>query len=84
MLAENVDLGPDWVEDDDCGCWTTMVVVDGRERSVHHWIPDDFAPHVPDPECGCGPQLTVLACGGQITYRHVDQDPTDSGCGVEP
>jgi hypothetical protein len=76
MLAE--DYPGLVVEDDDCGCTVVTVEIDGRRVDAHHWIPDDFAPHVPDSECGCKPVLradperTV-----EMLYEHFDQDTAD-------
>lgn len=76
MLAEDADLGDEWREDDDCGCWVTNTVVDGVTVDLHHWLPDDAAPHVPDLECGCGPQL-IGNPDGVLLYEHNDQDDQD-------
>ena len=54
--------------DEECG----HHLVDVAGELQHHNIPDDFAPHVPTSECGCGPALHVVA--GHVVYEHVDQD----------
>lgn len=72
MLADDFDLA-DFEEDDDCGCLVTTAVLDGVTTEVHHWIPDDFAPHDPTPECGCGPNLRAHS-PGRLLFEHVDQD----------
>lgn len=63
------------VEDED-GCVVATETVDGVEVTVHHQIPDDFAPHSATGECGCGPE--VVHQGSTRIYLHVDQDPDDS------
>lgn len=72
MLKTGYELTDDVEEDEDCGCLVATVVIDGKDVAVHHWLPDDFAEHVPDSECGCQPMLhqtdTVLL------YEHVDQE----------
>lgn len=73
MTVDEAQVGGTFVEDEDCGCWVTTIVVDGRDRDVHHWIPDDSAPHVPDPECGCHPILLDNP-DGVLLYEHLDQD----------
>lgn len=71
MLDEGFDVAG-WAEDDDCGCLASTVLDDGERLTVHHWIPDDTAPHVPHPECGCGP--AARESDGVLLYEHVDQD----------
>jgi hypothetical protein len=70
---EDAGLGPAWVQDPHCECWVVTIEVDGQRRDAHHWLPDDSAPHVPDPECGCGPHLLDNP-DGVLLYEHVDQD----------
>lgn len=72
MLAEDFDLA-EFEEDEDCGCLVATAVIDGVETQVHHWLPDDFAPHVPSSECGCGPTLRAQG-PGRLLYEHIDQD----------
>lgn len=76
VLDEKYDVGQ-LVEDEDCGCWVVTAVVDGRELVAHHWIPDDTAPHVPDPECGCEPTAHTAGPGELVRYEHRDQDAED-------
>lgn len=73
-VAGGVDLDVD--VDDDCGCAVTTMRVDGRDVQVHHFLPDDFAPHAPTSECGCGPQLRQVSDVLWV-YEHVDQDGDD-------
>jgi len=73
-----------WDESEDCGCWVAKTVIDGAEVDIHHWIPDDTAPHVPDTECGCGPVLRHEA-QGVVLFEHWDQDdPAVSRLWKEP
>jgi hypothetical protein len=74
VLDEDFDT-ESWVENEDCGCWVAIVVIDGAEVEAHHWIPDDTAPHVPDPECGCGPVIRDDTTDGVVLlYEHRDQE----------
>lgn len=72
MLAEGYELGDDVDDSEACGCLVKTVQIDGRDVQVHHFLPDDFAPHVPESECGCGPVLHQRA--EMLVYEHIDQD----------
>lgn len=77
MLDELVEPDESWTESEDCGCWVTGMTVDGVDVEVHHWIPDDTAPHVPDTGCGCQPVKRDDA-QGVILFEHFDQDADDT------
>lgn len=79
LLAEAYEDHDRWRENESCGCIVAEGDLHGAVIAVHHWIPDDSSPHVPDPDCGCHPQLgdskTTAAHGGVVLlYEHVDQD----------
>lgn len=78
MLAEDYELDGDVEEDEDCGCLVSTIEVDGFQVEVHHWLPDDFAPHAPESECGCCPVLHDQR-PKRLLYEHLDQD-TEEGC----
>jgi hypothetical protein len=48
-------------------------MIDGVAVEVHHWLPDDFAPHAPESDCGCGPILHDQL-PKRLLYEHIDQD----------
>lgn len=57
-----------------CGCDFVQIIEDLGERfELHHVIPDDGAPHVPDPECGCRPDIERVEYD-LIVVGHLDQD----------
>lgn len=75
VLADGFELG-DIDDDTECGCLVTIATIDGVEVEQHHWLPDDFAPHVPDTECGCGPVLHDQR-PARMLFEHFDQDALD-------
>jgi hypothetical protein len=72
MLAEEYEVLDGHALNEECCCLVLTVEIDGRPVQVHHWIPDDSAPHVPDSECGCHPILHTEP--GILRYEHLDQD----------
>jgi hypothetical protein len=72
VLDEQFELSEEWREDED-GCIVVVREADGERLEFHHQIPDDSAPHVPDTECGCGPQALENP-DGVILFQHLDQD----------
>jgi hypothetical protein len=76
VLAEDYELS-EFEEDEECGCLVATTVIDGVPTEVHHWLPDDFAPHEPSSECGCQPALRAQGTG-RLLYEHWDQDSDDN------
>jgi hypothetical protein len=72
MLDEKYELGDTWYEDED-GCLVVTGDFGDGVTEVHHWIPDDFAPHIPDGQCGCHPVIRANPDGVRL-FEHFDQD----------
>jgi hypothetical protein len=60
---------------DECdGCDQVQLLDNaGYTIELHHLIPDDGAPHVPEPDCGCTPRLEWLQHDLAVV-EHADQD----------
>lgn len=61
------------------GCTCDFIQIleeDGDWFELHHVIPDDGAGHVPEPDCGCNPDIHRVEYDW-IVVDHRDQDRLD-------